>query len=643
MGQRYSTWIVLFLLAILFFSATFLSNRVFHSLRLDLTQSQIYSLSDGTLSLLADIEETIHITFFFSEAASEDFPSLRLYGARVKSLLKEYQAASQGKLIIDWVDPEPFTESEDKAVALGLTGVALSARSDPIYFGMHARNALDDTRVIPFFDLQKERLLEYDISKVLYQLSTKEKITLGVLSSTNLAGGQHYLNGEQGDLSMAGFAMDERSINKEENEAPWHIYTLLNDLYHVELLSEDDSAIPDNIDVLLLVHPKALSESMRYAIDQFVLSGKGLVAFIDPHFESETIMALEHGFEQELDKSGAASSIIESVFLPWGIAADLAHVVLDPINGLEVNTFTGPVQHAGLIGLGRGNIEQSDTASSYLELINGGSFGHLQKSDTSQLQMLPILTSSDVSSLASSADYATRYEPQAIAELISSDANPYVLGARFTGNAHSGFSLEGNERRKNAQQHIAQGNINVAVFADVDMLTNHFWAEESQQYSETLFTPFADNGDLVTNLIEHLGGSQALMGIRGRGISSRPFTKVDSLRVAAQKRYREKEWELEQKLRNVESQLLDLESQPDDPGGLVLSEEQSKAIQAFNLQRVEIRKALRDVRHQLEKDITFLGTWLKLINVVFAPLLLITILALVMRVVFVVQHRKRNT
>ena len=638
MSRRLSTFVTMGLLAVLFFATVLLNHRLFHAVKMDFTDARIYSLSEGSKRILSDIIEPIHIDFYFSEKASEAFPELRQYASRVKRLLREYEQASNGKLVIQWVNPEPFSVNEDNAVAAGLNGVAFTSDTDLIYFGLTARNALDERRVIPFFDQQKERFLEYDISKMLFQLNQQKKIRVGLFSSVNISGGHSRETGEF--------------------EAPWHIYSQLETLYELVVLSGEEARIPDNLDVLVLVHPQSISASLRYAIEQFSLSGKGVIAFVDPHFESDALAILEQG--------SVNRSNMDLLLAGWGVEADLSNVVLDPINGLEVNTFNGPFQHVGLIGLGRDGIEQSDIASAYLELINGGSFGHLSVNSAHQINMQPLLVSSSLSSLAPSADYALLHEPKEIEALMAQHQSSYVLAARFTGkitatvdkssrlssasqNAPSGIQSELTEaqaaffeQENGASIHRQKGLLNLVVVADVDMLADPFWAETSQLYDETVVSAFADNPDFLTNLIEHLGGSAALIEMRSRGTHSRPFTKVEALQLAAEKQFREQESALEQQLREVENALLAIENQPFESGVLMLTQQQEKNLLTYQEKRQSLRQALREVRHQLNNDIESLGMRVKIINIVVAPALLILLLAALVRMNRVTRKKYRD-
>ncbi len=613
MKNTFSNPISMLLLVVLFFALVMLNNQLFQSARFDLTEDEVYSLSDGSREILQQIDEPIHLYLFFSDKSSEGLTTLRNYANRVQSLLQEYESASNGLLKLHLIDPEPFSEAEDQAVEFGLTGAALSSSSDAIYFGLAGRNALDDELQIPFFDPQKERFLEYDISQLVYQLSSPDPLTVGVLSGINMAGGQNPMTGQF--------------------DPPWRFYSQLQELYEVQSIGPDTSKIPSGIDVLLLVHPKDLSEPMRFAIDQFVLGGGKLVAFVDPHHESNPMSAASG--------MGANPSDVGNLFESWGIKADLENVLLDAASGLELRTQTGVVKHVGVIGLDRSLLDEDDVVTSSLDVINGASFGTLDKTDDSQLSMITLVKSSEFSSSVSSMEYAMTRDPQELPGLMGQAQTNYVLAARYSGIAKSAFEsgIDAVGGGTDKSDHIGEAEINVIVVADTDVLADRLWVTQANFFGQTIFTPFADNGALLTNAVENMGGSNALISIRSRGTYSRPFTRVQELTVLAEMKFREQEQLLEQQLVETEQTLGELESQNAESGNLVLTKEQRQAIDDFNQQRIDIRKELREVRHRLDKDIERLGSMIKFINIGVMPILLVLLLMFAARALRIRANR----
>lgn len=608
MNSRFSISLSMVLLAVLFFALVLINNQVFKSVRFDLTEDQVYSLSAGSQSILTQLDEPIHLYFFYSNKASEGITPLRNYASRVQSLLKEYQSASGGKLQLHIVDPEPFSEAEDQAVEFGLTGASLPGSDEAIYFGLAGRNSLDDELNIAFFDPQKERFLEYDISQLIYQLSSPEAVNIGIISGLSMTGGQNPMTGQF--------------------DPPWQIYSQLQSLYQPQMLDADSAAIPDEIDVLLLIHPKGLTEATRYAIDQFVLNGGKLVAFVDPHHESTPATAMANPMAGQ----GVNASELGDLFSQWGIDVNLDEVLLDAANGLELQTQNGIVKHFGIVGIEYNLMDQEDVITASLDVINGASFGSLGLKPDSELTMQPLLFSSEYASLTSATGYARVQDPNELGALMTASTQSYVLAARFSGKASSAFAASPVEEAQSAEaNHISEANINVLLVADTDLLVNRLWVSQANFFGQTISTPFADNGALFTNALENLGGSDALIGIRSRGTYARPFVRVQELTVQAEMKFREQEQLLEQQLLVAEQKLSELESQESQDGALVLTPEQESAIDEFNEERIAIRKALREVRHQLDRDIEQLGSLLKFINIAVMPIVLVLILMFIVR------------
>lgn len=603
MKNKLTTPISMTLLVVLFFALVLLNNQLFTSARVDLTESKVYSLSDGSKEILNTIDEPIHLYFFFSEKASEGITSLRNYANRVESLLQEYESAAEGKIRLHLVDPEPFSEAEDQADEFGLTAASIGPAGDAIYLGLAGRNALDDEKIIPFFDPQKEQFLEYEISKMVYQLTNSKPIKVGLITSLAITGGQNPMTGRF--------------------DPEWTFYTQLQQLNEVETLSSDVQLIPEDIDVLLLIHPKNLSDATLFAIDQFVLGEGKLIAFLDPHHESDPMSAM----------SGMASanpSDLGNLLSGWGIQFDSSSVLLDAAAGLDIRTQTGVAKHVGFVGLSKQQLDVEDVITSSLDTVNGASFGYFDLVTESALTMTPLIKSTEYAGQMNNMVYAMTRQPEQLLEQFNQELAGVVLAGRFTGAAKSAFDavpdgLEASEHVKSTEQ------LNVLLFGDTDLLADRFWVSQANFFGQTIFTPFADNGAMLTNAVENLGGSNALISIRSRGTFARPFTRVEELTFLAEQKFREQEQLLQQQLDDTEQQLSELQGQQGEGGMLVLNQEQQEAVESFMEKKIEIRKALREVRHQLDKDIEQLGSQLKFINIAVMPLVLVFLLFFIAR------------
>jgi ABC-type uncharacterized transport system involved in gliding motility auxiliary subunit len=313
-------------------------------------------------------------------------------------------------------------------------------------------------------------------------------------------------------------------------------------------------------------------------------------------------------------------------------------VLLDAMAGLDIRTQDGGVtRHFGFVGFITDQLNREDVSTSNLEVINGASFGVFSQIKDTQTTWLPLIKSTLNSDLIDTGTYAVTQGPEELAKAYQSDNQAYVLAARLSGQAKSAFDQvpKGAELIEIVK---STDNLNVVLVGDTDMLADRFWVQQSDFFGQTIYTPFANNGDFIINAVENLGGSDALISIRSRGIFSRSFSKVDELTVIAEQKFRDQERILQQQLEETEQQLLQLQNQQIEGGALVLTPEQQLAIDEFMQKKVTIRKSLRDVRHQLDKDIESLGNWLKLINIAIAPFILILLLAL-LRGIFRIKPR----
>ena len=313
----------------------------------------------------------------------------------------------------------------------------------------------------------------------------------------------------------------------------------------------------------------------------------------------------------------------------YGVDIDSSKLVFDPQLGLDIQDQQGRlVNHPGILGLTQTELDTSDVITSGFESVNLASAGHIVKQSRDNWFMTPLLSTSSSAQRVSVADVSSVTEPQNFSRLLTQPSQQYTLGARFTGMQNSLF--EANLRQR----------VDMLVFADVDMLTDRFWVQHSNFFGQQISTPFANNGDLVINSVDNLLGSSDLISIRSRGIYSRPFVKVSELEAIADEKFRAQELQLQQELDQVESELLQLQASGD---AQIVTAEQEAAIETSIERRLAIRKALRQVRLQLERDIAALGNKLKLLNIVVFPLLFTLLLSILVRLFRIRPPRKLLT
>ena len=601
--MNFKTSLNIILLALGFLLFAMINNIFVSSARLDLSENGLYSLSDGTREVVDEIDEPINLYFFFSQKISRDMPSLRTYSQRVYELLEEYELIADGKIKLSYIDPEPFSEQEDRAAEFGLQSVPINQAGDELYFGLAGTNSIDGQEVIPFFQPDKEEFLEYEISKLVHNLAKPEKALIGVYS----------------DLPVQA-SVDPRNF---QPTSAWVFMQQLEELFEVQMIEDLEKDELGGLDLLLIVHPKGLSESALYSVDQYVLSGGKLIAFVDPL--------------AELDQPGpgpsavpSKSSDLNAITKKWGVALREQMILGDPEVALLVGGADGrPLRHLGILGFSKDYLDQGSVVTSSIENVNMATAGIFDVDTSLGTKIETLIRSSESSGLLEGYQFEYLSNPEDLQKGFSSTGESFVVAARISGPAVSNF--EGGIAGREAFVSSAE-NIQVMLIADTDILADRLWVQVQSFFGQQIATAFADNGALVANAVENFSGSSSLISVRSRGQFSRPFEVVDRLRRNAEVSYLQSAERLQVELADTERKLAELESASPKDGLIRLSEEQTEAIKSFQDQKLRIRKELRDVRHRLDKDIEDLGGWLKLINILVMPLML-TGLLLVIRIV----------
>jgi ABC-type uncharacterized transport system involved in gliding motility auxiliary subunit len=596
------------------------------SARLDLTEENIHTLSEGTLNILNNLEEPLTLKFFWSRSAAQDLPGLILYARGVQEMLEEYQARSGGKIVLEVIDPEPFSEEEDEAVALGLNGVPVSGGLNTLYFGLAGKDLEGKDLIIPFFQPEREMFLENDISQMVYTLSHPEKITVGLMSALPVTGGPS-------------------PANPFQTMPPWMISDVLHRHFNLKVLAQEEP-VPEDVDILLLVHPHGLSDTALYFADQFVLGKGRALVLADPFSESTGRPTLGgEGQDHPADRLLAA----------WGASMEPMKVVGD----LEISRM---VSFRGRLGFQTTNylpwitvsdelIDREEVVTSQLRQVNMGSAGSLLQSDGSSTDFIPLLFSTRQSMLIPVVDVAFNPDPARLMSLFSPSGISFTLGARLRGPALTAFPdgppplPEGNEdgtEKPVYPEHIrsSEGDINVIIIADTDMLQDGFWVDIKEFFGQRIPIPLADNADLIVNAIDHLGGSQDLIGLRSRGTAFRPFTLLDRVAKEAEFKFRTVEQELIDRLDETENRLSDLQARREDPNSPELTPEQQKELEKFLEEKVRIRRELREVQFRLRHDIERLQSMIRFVNIGLVPL---TIALLALGIWFFRRRKDRKS
>jgi ABC-type uncharacterized transport system involved in gliding motility auxiliary subunit len=611
-------------LAVLFLAVVMLSNVGLRGMRVDLTQNRLYTLSPGTRQVLAELNEPVNLYFYFSrEAAAKQAPLLMPYATRVREFLEELAARSNGKIHLRIVDPQPFSDDEDRAAEFGLQSLQ-SGGGDALYFGLTGTNSTDGRSAIPSFQADREEFLEYDVAKLINELGTPKKPVIGVMSTLGLQGQFNPMTGQMGD--------------------PWPIYTQLEELFTLHSLTPDVDHIDQDVDVLLLVHPKQLPPKTLYAIDQFVMRGGRVLLFLDPNAGGDT-----SGQDPSNPMAGMManhSSDLEPLLKAWGVDYDPAKVIGDLELGLEVrtNAQSPPVRHIGILGLGRDNMDQKDVVTASLDKLNLATAGFLAARAGAKTTFEPLLLSSASAAPIPAQRFNALTDPSTLRDGFKPTGIRYALAARVTGPVDSAFPQGPPPDQKAAAgppaAHLAKSAqpANIVIIADTDMLMDYMWVQTREVFGQRVAQAFANNGDLVANILDNLSGSTALISVRGRATFSRPFERVEALRRQADDRLRSKALELQAELQQTETKLTELQTKRNDQSSLALSPEQEAELKKFVAEKARVRKELRETQRGLDVDIDRLDSWLKVINMAIAPLCVA-----VVGVIILSLRRRRRT
>ena len=637
-------------------------------LRIDLTEDDLYSLSDGTRNIVANLERPVELMFFYSDSATEDIPQIRSFATRVQELLREIEIASNGNLRLSMIDPEPFSEDEDVATQFGIQPVPVSQGGEEIYFGLVVTHdsgedvpfGMQVSETMPLIRPDQEEFLEYEVIKMITKVNNPDLPVVGLLTQLDIDGGFDPVRGQA--------------------TAPWIVMEYIRQLYEVRRIDIDGNHIDEEIDILMVVHPQDLPEQMLYAIDQHTMRSGALMLFLDPNADSMITQSpqgtlIPAGMSSELPK------LLEA----WGITFENDKVLTD--NELALRVVMGQAQrpspHLGMLGVQRNYLAQDDIITNRLETINFSSAGAVSQVEGAITSFEPLIESSTDAMLMDASLLENVADPSVLFDEFVSSEQSYVLAARVSGDLGSAFpdgrpvvQEEGEETEdgtidttnnaasenpalaqeiidseengdgiveadaEELPEHIAAttGAANIVVFADTDFLSDRMWVQVAQFLGRRIPQPFANNADLIINALDNLSGSADLVSIRSRGRYSRPFTRVLDLQRKADDRLRTEEGELLSRLAETESSLAELNQAEDgELVGQITPEIQSE-IDRFNVELLETRRRLRDVQYQLTEDIERLGANLKAIDTALVPILL-TIVLLMMHYMRI-QRRK---
>ncbi len=601
------------LLILLFLVSVGLADRLLGHLRLDLTEDRRFTLSPVTLEILNGLEEPVSLRLFVSSRFTDTNPAYASYAARIDALLAELTRLSQGKLEIERFDPLPFSAAEDLAIAEGLQGLPLGGNPDErFYFGLTGRNALDQQQTIPFFALQGAATLEYDLAAVIAGLERVRKPKVGLATSLPLDG------------------------NPLLRQPPQALLSLIDPLVELQKVDLEAGFVPPEIESLMLVQPNGLSDVAAYALDQFVLRGGRLLAFIDPYSEQQALMDRQRRLPYRPPDFQAIAPLLQA----WGVALPGGEVVADRLSARRVQVGSAgrdsSIDYVVWLSVPSARMNGNDPIVAHLEKLNLNTAGHLARLKDSEATVERLAWSSDEAEVLPTQRLAVNPDPTALIANYKPGGRELAFVQRITGPAETAFPegppagwLEaiGADGQTVRIGHLSEGQrpLDLVLVADSDLLFNAAWIGAGEDGSPAAV---AGNGDFVVNALELLTGQSPLASLRGRSQSDRPFVLIEELRREAEQAAAEREQALIEQIGAVREEIETIERNLD--AGLSLTSPQQQTLNSLrsDLQQAEVD--LRAVQRGLREDLDRLVFEIQLANILAVPLMLALIGCLVM-------------
>lgn len=582
-------------------------------MRTDVTEDKLYTLSKGTKTLLNELDRDVTLKFYFSKSNDRLPVPLKNFASRVRDLLAEYEMRSDGYVAVEEFDPKPDSDEEEWAQRYGLQGQALDmfGAGGNLYFGIVAVSGNREA-AIPFVSPEDEPRLEYMLTRMVSEVSREKTAKIGVMSALDVQGGP---GGNPMMMQQGG------------GQPSWGILSEIERQAEVETVEMDVDDIPEDIDTLLVIHPAEISDTALYAIDQFVLRGGRLLAFVDPMCMTAQQNANPQMMQMGMPPPQTASDL-NKLTQAWGITLQTGQLAADASAATLLNAGGGRAQrNPAWLSLRAPHVNQDEVATSSLSDIMMPFAGAFKGEPIEGLELTDLLHTEDDGFLVGT------YEAQRGSIQIPALKQKLMLAVRLQGTFKTAFpdgkpaeeTEEGDSEdtaiatEEGLKESTKPGT--VVLVGDVDMLTDRIALQSMNFFGQQIQQPRNDNFSFAINLTEQLSGSEALIGLRSRGSFDRPFDRVLELEKQAQMKWQAEEQRLNEKLQQTQSRLNAIQQTKDDGQQMILTPEQEAEIKKFREQTFETQQALKEVRKNLRSDIEQLGLRLKVLNIAGIPLL----------------------
>jgi len=582
---------------ILFLSFNYIIQKVNFNFGIDFTSNKTFTLSQGTKRVIDEIEEPLKINFIYSRNLSKNIPIIQNYANQVQGLLNRYSDLSSGKIELNFIEPEPYSDDEDYVNRYGVQGFPIDQEGSKVYFGLIASNTTDDIETVAFFDPSKAGTLEKQITDIVYKLNRSKKPMIGFLSWVDTAPPM----------------MPNNQLGQGE-------YTILEELsyfYDFEFLDTDLESFK-NIDLLVVYHPSNITDKTEYAIEQFILNGGKTVIFLDPFFEKN-----DHS-----NKTSNLENVLKTININYN-----TNIILDGAQATRLQTQQNISDNTSLQTLLKLNwpevrgqyINQSEDIGNGLSLIRLVSAGGLSPlNEESGISYTPIISSSEVTMDLPMKEV---HDPIKLINNFKPTGITYDFGVKLSGKTSSNF----NDFEFKNENHIdSSKDISVVLFSDADFIRNAFWARIQKFLDTNVIEATSDNGSLVTNVFDSMTGYDDFIDLRNKEAPFRPFVVVQKLQAEAEQKYLGQEQQLQTQLDETLAKIQNL-SGGRDAETVDLSDKQLMELANFQLEVEKKRQQLREVRRNLSKDIDTLANQINILNTFLIPILLILLMFIIPR------------
>lgn len=576
--------------------------------RVDLTQEKMFTLSPGTKAILKKLDTPVQIRFYATQG--KEMPvELKTYAQRVEDILNEYKKHGGNKINLKKYDPQPDSDAEDSANLDGVEGQQLNI-GEKVYLGL-AVSMLDQKVALPFLDPRRERLLEYDITRAIANVMNTEKAVVGIMSGLPVMGEFNPMM-----MRMGG-----------GRQEPWIFVNELKRDFTVKEVQPTVEKIDDDVKILMVIHPKNFTDKALYAIDQFIMRGGKVFAFVDPMSIVDSRNAPQNNPMQGAMNAGSS---LDKLTKAWGLEYDVSKVVADMVFTTKINRGNQAEDAPAVLSLTGEGVNTNDVVTSQMDNILLPFAGAFTGTPVDGLKQTVLLHSSTQSQLVEK--FMAEFGGGNITKDFQPSGKEYALAIRLVGKFKSAFpdgapKDSSTNAPASTAPHLKESTKDTAVVlvADSDILYDQFVAQVQNFFGQKLIFPMNGNLNFVQNVLEQSTGDENLISVRSRATMNRPFTKVRAMQVAAEERFRSKIKELEKSLQDTQTRLSELQQAKQGSGQQrsILSPEQQAEIQKFKQKQAQANKELKEVRKDLRREIDSLENRLKWMNIAGMPLVVV--------------------